>query len=76
MSNIRLFRRGPARLADLPARQRGAAEVSVVASLHGLPDRPVRDAVLREVPDDGAGGGTTSIWGGEVPPPDTPQTPE
>lgn len=48
----------------------------MVASLHGLPDRPVRDAVLREVLDDGAGGGTTSIWGGEVPPPDTPQTPE
>ena len=44
------------RLAQLPARRRGAvawypAEVSVVASLHGLPDQPVRDAVLRAVPD-------------------------
>ena len=44
------------RLAELPARRRGAvawypAEVSVVASLHGLPDGPVRDAVLREVLD-------------------------
>jgi bifunctional non-homologous end joining protein LigD len=42
------------RLGELPARRRGtvawyAAEVSVVASLHGPPDRPVRDAVLREV---------------------------
>jgi hypothetical protein len=25
------------------------AEVSVVASVHGLPDGPVRDAILREV---------------------------
>jgi len=43
-------------LAELPARRRGTvawypAEVSVLASLHGLPDRPVRDAVLREVLD-------------------------
>jgi hypothetical protein len=42
------------RLAELPARRRGAlawypAEVSVVASMHGLPDGPVRDAILREV---------------------------
>ena len=42
------------RLAKLPARRRGAvawypAEVSVVASVHGLPDGPVRDAILREV---------------------------
>jgi bifunctional non-homologous end joining protein LigD len=42
------------RLAGLPARRRGAvawypAEVSVVASLHGLPDGPVRDAMLRHV---------------------------
>ncbi|MGZ4224384.1 MAG: hypothetical protein ACXVH3_27390 [Solirubrobacteraceae bacterium] len=42
------------RLADLPTRRRGAvawypANVSVLASLHGLPDRPVRDAVLRKV---------------------------
>ena len=41
-------------LAQLPARRRGPvtwypASVCVVASLHGLPDRPVRDAVLREV---------------------------
>jgi bifunctional non-homologous end joining protein LigD len=48
------------RLAGLPARQRGAvawypAEVSVVASLHGPADRPVRDAVLREVLDGSAG---------------------
>jgi len=44
------------RLAELPAHRRGAvawypAEVSVVASLHGPPDRPVRDAVLRQVLD-------------------------
>ncbi|MBV9714254.1 MAG: hypothetical protein JOZ64_02655 [Solirubrobacterales bacterium] len=43
-------------LAELPARRRGTvawypAEVSVVASLHVLPDRPIRDAVLREVLD-------------------------
>ena len=49
-----------ARLAELPARRRGAvtwypAEVSVVASLHGPADRPVRDAVLREVLDDAVG---------------------
>jgi ATP-dependent DNA ligase len=39
-----------------PASRRGSvawypAEVSVVASLHGVADGPVRDAVLREVPD-------------------------
>jgi bifunctional non-homologous end joining protein LigD len=43
-------------LAELPVRRRGAlawypAVVSVLASLHGLPDRPVRDAILREVLD-------------------------
>jgi hypothetical protein len=43
-----------ARLATLSPRRRGAvawypAEVSVIASLHGLPDRPVRDAVLFDV---------------------------
>jgi bifunctional non-homologous end joining protein LigD len=42
------------RLAELPARRRGAvawypAEVSVVASCHGLLDGPVRDAVLHSV---------------------------
>ena len=42
------------RLAELPARHRGAVdwyppEVSVVASVHGLPDGAVRDAVLREI---------------------------
>jgi hypothetical protein len=42
------------RLAELPARRRGAvawypAEVSVVASVHGLPDGAVRDALLREI---------------------------
>jgi bifunctional non-homologous end joining protein LigD len=42
------------RLADLPARRRGAvawypAEVSVIASVHGMPDGPVRDAILRGV---------------------------
>ena len=42
------------RLAELPARRRGKvawypAKVSVLASLHGPPDRPVRDAVLRAV---------------------------
>jgi bifunctional non-homologous end joining protein LigD len=47
-------------LAELPERRRGAvvwypAEVSVVASLHGLPDGPVRDAVRREVLDVEAG---------------------
>jgi bifunctional non-homologous end joining protein LigD len=41
-------------LASLPSRRRGKvtwfpAEVSVVASCHGLPDGPVRDAVLRDV---------------------------
>lgn len=51
-----LVERLEARLAELPARRRGAvawypAEVSVVASLHGLPDGPVRDAVLRDVLD-------------------------
>ena len=49
-----LVARVEARLAELPARRRGTvawypAEVSVVASLHGLPDRPVRDAILRQV---------------------------
>jgi bifunctional non-homologous end joining protein LigD len=44
------------RLAGLPARQRGAvswypAQVSVAASLHGPPDGPARDAVLRAVLD-------------------------
>jgi hypothetical protein len=39
------------RLAGLPVRRRGAvawypAEVSVIASGHGLPDGPVRDAIL------------------------------
>jgi len=48
------------RLAELPLHRRGAvawypAEVSVVASLHGLPDGPLRDAVLREVLDEGTG---------------------
>ena len=47
------------RLVKLPARRRGVvtwypAEVSVIASLHGLPDGPVRDAVLREVLDEQA----------------------
>lgn len=42
------------RLAALPARRRGAvawypAEASVIASLHGSPDGPVRDAILRDV---------------------------
>ena len=51
-----LVERLEARLAELPARRRGSvawypAEVSVVASLHGLADGPVRDAVLREVLD-------------------------
>jgi bifunctional non-homologous end joining protein LigD len=44
------------RLAELPARRRGAfdwypAEVSVLASLHGPSDGQVRDAVLRAVLD-------------------------
>ena len=44
------------RLAELPARRRGVvawypAEVSVVASVHGLHDGPVRDAILRQVVD-------------------------
>jgi bifunctional non-homologous end joining protein LigD len=44
------------RLAELPARRRGVvawypAEVSVVASVHGLHDGPVRDAILRQVAD-------------------------
>jgi hypothetical protein len=43
-------------LANLPGRPRGPvawypAEVSVIASLHDLPEGPVRDAVLREVLD-------------------------
>ncbi len=42
------------RLAELPVRRRGAvawypAEVSVIVSVHGLPDGPVRDAILRGV---------------------------
>ena len=42
------------RLAELPARHRGSVswyppEVSVVASVHGLADGAVRDAVLREI---------------------------
>ena len=51
-----LVARLEARLAELPARRRGSiiwypAEVSVVASLHGLADGLVRDAILREVLD-------------------------
>jgi bifunctional non-homologous end joining protein LigD len=50
------------RLAGLPGRRRGAitwypADVSVVASLHGLPDGPVRDATLRKRRQLIAGGG-------------------
>ena len=42
------------RLAELPARRRGPvawypAEVSVIASFHGSPGGPVRDAILRDV---------------------------
>jgi ATP-dependent DNA ligase len=42
------------RLADLPQRRRGhvcwyPAEVTVVASVHGLSDGPVRDGILRHV---------------------------
>ena len=42
------------RLADLPIGRRGAvalypAEVSVIASAHGLPDGLVRDGILRGV---------------------------
>jgi hypothetical protein len=42
------------RLAELPVRRRGTvtcypAEVSVIASVHGLPDGPVRDTILRRV---------------------------
>jgi hypothetical protein len=42
------------RLAQLPARRRGTiawypAQVSVIASVHGLPDGSVRDAILRDV---------------------------
>jgi bifunctional non-homologous end joining protein LigD len=42
------------RLAELPSRRHGAVawyppEVSVIASVHGLPDGPVRDAILRAV---------------------------
>ena len=49
-----LVERLEARLAELPVRRRGAVawyptEVSVVASLHGPPDRAVRDAILRRV---------------------------
>ena len=44
------------RLAELPVRRRGSvgwypAEVTVLASLHGPTDGPVRDAVLRKVLD-------------------------
>jgi hypothetical protein len=44
------------RLAGLPARKRGAItwyppEISVIASVHGLVDGPVRDAILRQVGD-------------------------
>jgi bifunctional non-homologous end joining protein LigD len=44
------------RLAELPPRRRGSvswypAEVSVIASVHGSHDGPVRDAILREVVD-------------------------
>ena len=51
-----LVERLEVRLAELPARRRGVvawypAEVSVVASVHGLHDGPVRDAILREVLD-------------------------
>ena len=49
-----LIERLEVRLAELPARRRGVvawypAEVSVVASVHGLHDRPVRDPILRQV---------------------------
>jgi bifunctional non-homologous end joining protein LigD len=42
------------RLLDLPTRRRGSvawypAAISVLASVHGLPDGPVRDAVLHEI---------------------------
>jgi hypothetical protein len=42
------------RLAELPPRRRGAvtwypAEVSVKTSLHGPPDRPIRDAILLDI---------------------------
>jgi hypothetical protein len=42
------------RLAEMPACRRGTvawypAEVSVIASLHGSQDGPVRDVILREV---------------------------
>ena len=51
-----LVERLEVRLAELPARRRGVvawypAEVSVVASVHGLHDGPVRDAILRQVVD-------------------------
>jgi hypothetical protein len=56
----KLVERLEARLAELPARRRGAtawypAEVSVIASLHGLPDRPVGDALLLQVLDGAVG---------------------
>ena len=49
-----LVERLEGRLAELPARRRGAvawypAGVSVIASLHGPADGQVRDAILREV---------------------------
>jgi hypothetical protein len=42
------------RLSELPTRRRGPvawypAEVAVFVSVHGLPDLPGRDAILREV---------------------------
>ena len=48
------------RLASLCPDRRGSltwypVEVSVIASLHGLPDGPVRDAVLCEVLDEAVG---------------------
>jgi bifunctional non-homologous end joining protein LigD len=51
-----LVERLEVRLAELPPRRRGVvawypAEVSVVASVHGLHDGPVRDAILRQVVD-------------------------
>jgi len=54
------------RLAELPARRRGAIafyppEVSVLASLHGLPDGPVRDAVLCEIAPSTSGGSTERV---------------
>jgi bifunctional non-homologous end joining protein LigD len=55
-----LVRRLEDRLAELPVRRRGSVAwypvaVSVLASLHGSADGPVRDAVLLEVLDDAVG---------------------